>query len=141
MVKAAKSSGDRRASNRHAVDTRANLILVKGAIRMGGQILNLSLGGCRLRTDQRFNVGIYTRVEAEFYLHGLPFRVGGVSQAILDKNTIGIRFLDMSERRRDQLKELMAEIAEAEADRGAIAMEPMPDEAARLQESAVVENL
>ena len=136
-----KASRDRRASDRHAVDTRANLILVKGAIRMTGQILNLSMGGCRLRTDERFNVGIYTRVEAEFYLHGLPFRVGGVSQAILDKNTIGIRFLDMSDRRRDQLKGLMAEIAEAEADRGAIAMEPMPDEAARLQESAAAENL
>ena len=114
-----KAAGDRRSSSRHAVDTRANLILVKGAIRMAGQILNLSLGGCRVRTDERFSVGIYTRVEAEFYLHGLPFRVGGVSQAILDKNTIGIRFLDMSDRRRDQLTELIAEIAEAEADHGA----------------------
>ena len=115
----ASKAADRRSSSRHAVDTRANLILVKGAIRMTGQILNLSLGGCRLRTDERFNVGIYTRVEAEFYLHGLPFRVGGVSQAILDKNTIGIRFLDMSDRRRDHLTELIAEIAEAEADHGA----------------------
>ena len=115
----ASKAADRRSSSRHAVDTRANLILVKGAIRMAGQILNLSLGGCRLRTDERFNVGIYTRVEAEFYLHGLPFRVGGVSQAILDKNTVGIRFLDMSDRRRDQLAELMAEITEAEAHRGA----------------------
>lgn len=116
---APKAGGDRRSSSRHAVDTRANLILVKGAICMPGQILNLSLGGCRVRTDERFSVGIYTRVEAEFYLHGLPFRVGGVSQAILDKNTVGIRFLDMSDRRRDQLAELMAEIAEAEAHRGA----------------------
>jgi hypothetical protein len=113
---AGTKSVERRSSNRHAVDTRATLILVKGGIRMPGQILNLSLGGCRLRTDERFSVGIYTRVEAEFYLHGLPFRVGGVSQAILDK--IGVRFLDMSERRRDQLAELMAEIAEAEAGRG-----------------------
>ena len=113
-----KGAGDRRSSSRHAVDTRANLILVKGAIRMAGQILNLSLGGCRVRTDERFSVGIYTRVEAEFYLHGLPFRVGGVSQAILDKNTVGIRFLDMSDRRRDQLTELMAEIAAAEANHG-----------------------
>jgi c-di-GMP-binding flagellar brake protein YcgR len=80
---------------------------------MPGRILNLSLGGCRIRTEERFNVGIYVRVEAEFYLHGLPFRVGGVSQAILDKNTIGVRFLDMSGRRREQLEELIAEIAEA----------------------------
>jgi hypothetical protein len=59
-------------------------------------------------------VGIYVRVEAEFYLHGLPFRLGGVSQAIIDKHTIGLRFLDVSERKRSQLAELMAEIADDE---------------------------
>jgi len=105
-------SRDRRASSRHAVDTRAKLLLVKTGITMTGRILNLSLGGCQIRMEECFNVGIYVRIEAEFYLHGLPFRVGGVSQAIMDKFTIGIRFLDLSTRRREQLEELMAEIAE-----------------------------
>ena len=111
----AATARERRAQGRHAVDTSAKLLLVKTAISMPGRILNLSMGGCRIRTEERFNVGIYVRVEAEFYLHGLPFRIGGVSQAILDKNTIGVRFLDMSERRREQLAELIAEIAEAAA--------------------------
>jgi c-di-GMP-binding flagellar brake protein YcgR len=106
---------ERRAQSRHTVDTSAKLLLVKTAISMSGRIVNLSLSGCRIRTDERFNVGIYVRVEAEFYLHGLPFRVGGVSQAILDKNTIGVRFLDTSDRRRAQLAELIAEIDEAAA--------------------------
>ncbi len=106
---------NRRADNRHGVATSVKLLLIKTGITMPGSILNLSQGGCRLRTDGPFNLGIYTRVDAEFYLHGLPFRIAGVSQAILDKNTIGIRFLDMSERRREQLAELMTEIAEAEA--------------------------
>jgi c-di-GMP-binding flagellar brake protein YcgR len=110
-----KRPAERRSQSRHAVDTSAKLLLIKAAISMPGRILNLSLGGCRIRTEERFNVGIYVRVEAEFYLHGLPFRVGGVSQAILDKNTIGVKFLDMSERRREQLAELMTEIAEAAA--------------------------
>ena len=105
-------SVERRLHGRHAVDTRMSLTLVRGAITMQGCILNLSQGGCRLRTDERFQVGIYTRVEAEFYLHGLPFRLAGVSQAILDKNTIGVKFLDMSERKRGQLTELIAEIEE-----------------------------
>jgi c-di-GMP-binding flagellar brake protein YcgR len=111
---AVAANGDRRSHSRHSVDTRVKLLLVKGGISMPGRILNLSQGGCRLRTDERFSVGIYVRVEAEFYLHGLPFRLAGVSQAILDKNTIGVRFLDMSERRREQLTELIEEIAEAE---------------------------
>jgi c-di-GMP-binding flagellar brake protein YcgR len=110
---APKRPAERRSQSRHAVDTSTKLLLIKTAICMPGRILNLSMGGCRIRTDERFNVGIYVRVEAEFYLHGLPFRVGGVSQAILDKNTIGVRFVDMSDRRREQLAELIAEIAEA----------------------------
>jgi len=121
------STQDRRSSSRHAVDTRANLLLVKTGITMPGRILNLSLGGCQIRMEERFNVGIYVRVEAEFFLHGLPFRIGGVSQAIIDKFTIGIRFLDMSERRRHQLEELIEEIAEAKAkgfDPTAIAVTP-----------------
>jgi hypothetical protein len=111
----AGSGADRRASSRHSVDTSAKLLLVKAGICMPSRILNLSLSGCRLRTEERFNVGIYVRLETEFYLHGLPFRLGGVSQAILDKHTIGIRFLDVSDRKRQQLTELMAEIAHAEA--------------------------
>jgi len=112
---APERSRERRSQSRHAVDTSARLLLIKTGIGMKGRILNLSLGGCRIRTDERFDVGIYVRVEAEFYLHGLPFRVGGVSQAIMDQNTIGVRFLDMSDRRRQQLTELIEEIAEAAA--------------------------
>jgi hypothetical protein len=104
---------ERRSHGRHPVDTRANLLLIKTNITMPGQILNLSQGGCRLRTDERFSVGIFVRVETEFYLHGLPFRIAGVTQAIMDKHTLGVRFLDMSDRRRQQLTELIAEIQEA----------------------------
>jgi hypothetical protein len=103
---------DRREHPRRQVDTGAKLLLVKTGICMTGRILNLSLGGCRIRTESPFNVGIYVRLEAEFRLHGLAFRIGGVSQAILDKNTLGVRFLDMSERKREQLRELIAEIEE-----------------------------
>jgi hypothetical protein len=57
-------------------------------------------------------VGIYTRVEAEFRLEGLPFRLGGVIQAIHDRNTVGIRFLDVSERKLAQVAQLIDEIEE-----------------------------
>jgi len=109
-----KLNTDRRSHSRHDVDTTSNLWLIKSGIAMRGRILNLSHGGCRLRTDEPFSVGIFVRVETEFYLHGLPFRLAGVSQAILDKNTIGIRFLDMSDRKRQQLTELIAELPQVE---------------------------
>ena len=109
----AAASGDRRAFRRLRVDTRARLYLVKTGIQMTGAIQDLSMAGCRIVTEEPFNVGIYVRVEAEFFLHGLPFRLGGVSQAIIDKKTIGVRFLDMSDRKREQLAELIEEIQAA----------------------------
>ncbi len=110
---AAPASRDRRAHQRLKVDTRARLYLVNTGISMQGSIQDLSMAGCRIVTQERFNVGIYIRAEAEFYLHGLPFRLAGVSQAIINPNTIGLRFVDMSERKREQLSALIAEIREA----------------------------
>jgi c-di-GMP-binding flagellar brake protein YcgR len=103
---------DRREASREEVDTTAVIYLVKIASRLRGRILDLSLGGCRIRTDERFPVGIYTRVETEFRLDGLPFRLGGVVQAIHDRHTVGIRFLDMSSRKREQVERLMEDIRE-----------------------------
>ena len=105
-------NSDRRAQSRHAVDTSVEVYLVHVACRLQGRIVDLSLGGCRVHTDQRFPVGIYTRVEIEFRLEGLPFRLAGVIQAIHDRHHVGIRLLDMSDRKREQLEQLIAEIAE-----------------------------
>src|SRR5277367_28021 len=102
---------ERRKQSRQQVDTYATILLVKIASRLRGRILNLSLGGCSIRTVERFPVGIYTRVETEFHLDGLQFRLGGVVQALADRKNVGIRFVDMSERKREQVERLMAEIA------------------------------
>ena len=101
---------DRREASREEVDTAAIIFLINVVSRLRGRILDLSLSGCRIRTDERFPVGIYTRVETEFRLEGLPFRLAGVIQAIHDRHTVGIRFLDMSSRKREQVTELMEDI-------------------------------
>ncbi|MFZ0304208.1 MAG: PilZ domain-containing protein [Terracidiphilus sp.] len=105
---------DRRTAHRCGVDTSAVIDLVKVGSKIPGQIVDLSVGGCRVKTADKFPVGIYTRIETEFQLHGLPFRLGGVIQAIHDRNTVGIRFLDMSQRKKDQVAELVAELDESQ---------------------------
>jgi hypothetical protein len=105
---------ERRITHRCGVDTSAIIDLVKVGSKLSGQILDLSVGGCRIRTAEKFPVGIYTRIETEFKLHGLPVRLGGVIQAIHDRNTVGIRFLDMSERKKEQVAELVAELEESQ---------------------------
>jgi c-di-GMP-binding flagellar brake protein YcgR len=103
---------ERRAQTRQEVDTFATVFLINIGSKLRGRILDLSLGGCRIRTNERFPVGIYTRVETEFHLDGLPFRLGGVIQAIHDRHHVGIRFLDMSLRKRKQVELLIQEIQE-----------------------------
>jgi hypothetical protein len=106
---------ERRIQARHEVDTEAVIHLIHVASRLNGRIIDLSLSGCRIRTNERFPVGIYTRVETEFQLEGLPFRLGGVIQSIHNRNLVGIRFLDLSERKLEQLKQLIVEIEEMRA--------------------------
>jgi c-di-GMP-binding flagellar brake protein YcgR len=113
---------ERRAQSRYAVDTSAVIVLVHSGSRLSGRILDLSLGGCRIRTDERFQVGVYTRIETEFLVEGLPFRLGGVIQAIHGPQLVGIRFLDVSERKRTQLLQLIMEIKAKEV--GASVAEP-----------------
>jgi len=104
------SRRERRSQSREGVDTSASIYLVHVASRLNGRILDLSLGGCQIQTDEFFPVGIFTRVEAEFRLEGMPFRLGGVIQTIHDRHHVGIRFLDMSSRKKEQLELLIEEI-------------------------------
>jgi len=103
---------ERRSHGREGVDSSAVIFLVHSASRLSGRILDLSPGGCRIRTDEPFPVGIFTRVETEFHLEGMPFRLGGVVQAIHDRQHIGIRFLDMSARKHEQLETLIEDLEE-----------------------------
>lgn len=108
---------ERRGQHRYEVDTSAAIYLINARSRVRGRILDLSLGGCRIRTNEAFPVGIYTRIETEFRLQGLPFRLGGVIQAVHDRERlhVGIRFLDVSARKREQVDQLIHEIEEMRA--------------------------
>ena|ERR1700722_1387485 len=110
--------GERRAERRFALDTSAVIHLVHGGSKLAGHMMNLSLGGCRIHTDERFLVGIYTRVEAEFSADGMAFRLGGVIQAIHERQEVGVRFLDVSKRKREHLEQWMGEMEAIEAGRG-----------------------
>ena len=103
------SRRERRQQARQEVNDTASVYLINGGAVLRGRIVDLSLGGCRIWTESRFLVGIYTRVEAEFYVCGQPFRLGGVIQATHDRQQVGIRFLDMSDRKREQVEQLIEE--------------------------------
>jgi hypothetical protein len=88
--------------------------LINLAADVNGRIIDLSPGGCHIQTDRRFPVGVFRRVEVEFRIEGLPFRLGGVTQAIYNPFNVGIRFLDLSDRKREQLLQLIEDIQKSE---------------------------
>jgi c-di-GMP-binding flagellar brake protein YcgR len=103
---------ERRKEPRHTVDGNAALTILNNGVRLRGRILDISMSGCQFRTDDCFPMGIYSRAEIEFQLEGLPFRLACVTQSIHKRNRVGVRFLEMSERKREQLTELVVEIEE-----------------------------
>jgi c-di-GMP-binding flagellar brake protein YcgR len=105
-----KTPEQRRVDSRQSVSDEAEVQFVRSGSIACGQIVDLSVGGCGIRTEQPFPQGIYTRVEVSFRLHGLSFRLGGVIQAVHDRHTVGIRFLDVSERKRELILELLREL-------------------------------
>lgn len=107
---------ERRSQTRHAVDCTAKIFLVTVMAWVRGRIIDVSMSGCRIRCDENFAVGIYRRVEVEFILDGLPFRLPGVVQAVHDKITVGIRFIDLSERKNEQLSMVIEEMTEMRRD-------------------------
>ena len=98
---------ERRAHVRHRIESWAILILVRSGSQLAGKIVDLSQGGCRLLLPGKFAVDLYARVEVEFGLRGQSFRLAGVIQAIHGSSSVGVRFLDVSERKRQQITELI----------------------------------
>lgn len=101
---------ERRAHRRVGVELPAAIYLINSNVKLNGSVENLCLGGCRIHTDQRVQVGIYTRIEVLFFHQGMPFRVAGVIQVLHKPNEVGIRFLDVTERIGAKLTDLMQEL-------------------------------
>jgi len=119
---------ERRAQARFEVESSAVIYCVRTGLTLRGSIQDLSLGGCCIRIDERFQMGIYTRVEVEFVIEHEPFRLGGVTQSIHGEQQVGIRFIDLSERKRWQIGQLIEEIKARQAKQ--VDRPPVPKEGA-----------
>jgi hypothetical protein len=76
-----------------------------------GTLAELSLTGCCVRFTHPFAGLLNQEVEVEFEIQRLHFRLAGVPKAIHDGLMVGIQFNAMSFRRRDELTQLIAELA------------------------------
>jgi hypothetical protein len=101
---------ERRACPRHAVEEPAAIVILERGASFRCSVLDLSMTGCRLRTSLRFPGSAWDRVEVSFKLRGISMRFSGVIQWIDGRQKIGIRFADLTTRRREELAEVLTEV-------------------------------
>ena len=80
-------------------------------LHLAGALEDLSLAGCIFRTNKPFSGLQDVEVEIEFEIRGLPLRLAGEAPAIYNAHTLGIRFAPLSQRRRDELAQLIEELS------------------------------
>jgi len=71
------------------------------------QIVDVSLGGCCIRTATCFQAGNLVHVEVEIPIHGMLLRMEGITQWTTRNNLMGVRFIHPSQRSKNQLAGLL----------------------------------
>jgi c-di-GMP-binding flagellar brake protein YcgR len=75
-----------------------------------GSITELSMGGCCVLLVNPFVGELHHEVEVEFEILRLHFRLAGMPRAVHDRHLVGIEFKPMSNRRIDELTQLIFEL-------------------------------
>lgn len=104
---------DRRAHERIALQASADLLVIGTGELLSIHVLDISQSGCRVCLNQPHEIAMGTTVEIRMKLNGIPVRLGGVIQVRLNDLTFGIKYIELSGRKRDQMVELIEEIKEA----------------------------
>ncbi|MHB1022349.1 MAG: PilZ domain-containing protein [Acidobacteriaceae bacterium] len=110
-----KSKGeraDRRRHRRYPCNGLANVLVVNGAVIIKGQLLDLSLSGCYIRTKAPLALEQGTYVEMVLAVNGLNFRVPATVTSIRENSGAGIGFLRLNPRMQREMDELMKELDE-----------------------------
>jgi hypothetical protein len=77
-----------------------------------GSLVNLSKRGCCFLADEALRGCEGARIEVHLKICGIDFRVGGIIRHVHRWRRAGIEFVELSERKREQIEELMRELGE-----------------------------
>ena len=105
---------DKRAFERHQMREAPGQVVYKGT-KSPCLVLELSLSGCRLRTQTRFRHGALAPVDLDFSVFGLDLHVGGVTQWVKEDCLVGVRFDNLGVKVKKQLEDLVARLIEQAA--------------------------
>jgi hypothetical protein len=105
---AGKAAGgrDHRADDRFALNRTPGTLLHKGET-IPCEMLDISLSGCRLRTQRPFTAGALESVKVVLAIEEMVLSIWGITQWTAWDRTVGIRFIHPTGRTRNQLAALL----------------------------------
>ena len=97
----------RRANPRLQFKGRAEIRVLPDGQKAPATIIDLSLGGCCVELGGPMRVEAYSHVEIRLCVEGTNFQVAGIVRHRQDGFKIGVEFTDVSDRKAEQIRELM----------------------------------
>jgi len=103
---------ERRMQTRYDMGVQAALAVLQTGNVLDGELLEISLTGCRVFTDEPNRNAVRTPVEVQFVGCGFPLRLGGEIQINRAQHAAGLLFHDIRPRIRERLNLLLDELDE-----------------------------
>jgi hypothetical protein len=108
------SGRDRRQTDRISLEDAHGELAYRGTV-FPCEVIDISIGGCCIRTEKRFAAGALANVEVVLPLFGMTLRIVGTTQWLNQQNLIGIRFVLPSAKSKNQLASLITCIIDSDA--------------------------
>lgn len=108
---------ERRAQPRFQCKGVATIRVLAVEARLAGTLLDLSASGCRIETAAPFPAIENPYVEVILCVDGITLRIAGVVRNTNQDDRVGIEFTDVTERKAEQIQELIADLIEIEKSR------------------------
>jgi hypothetical protein len=106
---------EKRQTKRYRYQGDAKLRRLESDITMPGRVLDLSARGCLLQVPDLTDLAVDTPVDMSVNTGWVSFRaLGSVRHCNLKHSRIGISFVNLSRRGESELRELIADLEEAE---------------------------
>lgn len=103
---------DRRADPRMRCKGIAEVTVLSLGKRLPGKLIDLSISGCCIATEGPMPPIESPVVEVQVAIDGTTLRVAGVVRNVLKDRRLGIEFVDVTQRKAQQIGELVAELIE-----------------------------
>lgn len=112
-----RGQNERRAHPRLSCKGVAKVLVLPDGPQLTGNLLNLSLGGCCIEFDREMLAPMYAQLDVLLDACDLRVRLSAEIRR-RDDNQVGIRFLEMSARKEEQIRYLIQELFEFAKVRG-----------------------